>query len=112
MSVQSDLDGIVFVELLAEPRICARLAEATSVIWGSNGCDVVVDFGSVNLVKSESFSELMRLRRNVVNRGGRLVLCNLSGFTRGIFTVVCLEELFEFAADRNAAVELLREDDA
>jgi hypothetical protein len=52
-------------------------------------------------------SKLVMIRRRLVEVGGRLALCDASANVRGVFAATRLDEHFEFAADRAAAVAAL-----
>jgi anti-anti-sigma regulatory factor len=53
---------------------------------------------------STSISGLLRLRKLLTDCGHRLIFCNVPVATRSVFTVVGLDEVFEFADDKFAAL--------
>jgi hypothetical protein len=52
-------------------------------------------------------SKLVMIRRRLAEAGGRLVLSDASANVRGVFAATRLDEHFQFAADRAAAVAAL-----
>lgn len=77
----------------------------------SNKCqyDVIVDLSKVEIINSWNISNLLILRGMLEEAGRKLVLCNISTVTRCIFTVAGLSDVFVFADDRSAALEIIRE---
>jgi anti-anti-sigma factor len=77
---------------------------------------VVLDLRNTRYVSSIAFWPLLALRRQLSDRGGRLIVCGLSGAVHDIFTTTkmvssagALNAPFEMASDREAAVAMLVE---
>jgi anti-anti-sigma factor len=75
---------------------------------------VVLDLKNTRYVSSIAFWPLLALRRQLADKGGRLIVCGLTGAVRDIFTSTkmvssegSLNAPFEMAPDREAAVALL-----
>jgi anti-anti-sigma factor len=88
--------------------------EFLMVYLPSGATSVVVDFQAVNYLSSAGFRPLLSLNRQVRERGGRLVLCNLSKEVEEIFAVTRLisssrshPATFEVQKDVPAAVASL-----
>jgi anti-anti-sigma factor len=78
---------------------------------------VVLDLKNTRYVSSIAFWPLLALRRQLGERGGRLIVCGLTGAVHEVFTTTkmvssagSLNAPFEMAPDRESAVALLAED--
>jgi anti-anti-sigma factor len=88
--------------------------EFLMVYLPSGATNVVIDFQMVTYLSSAGFRPLLSLNRQVRERGGRLVLCNLSKEVEEIFAVTrlissskSLPATFEVQKDVPAAVAAL-----
>jgi anti-anti-sigma factor len=77
---------------------------------------VVLDLKNTRYVSSIAFWPLLALRRQLADRGGRLIVCGLTGAVHEVFTTTkmvssagSLNAPFEMAPDRESAVALLAE---
>jgi anti-anti-sigma factor len=80
---------------------------------------VVLDLKNTRYVSSIAFWPMLALRRQLSDRGGRLIVCGVTGAVYDIFTTTkmvssagSLNAPFEMASDREAAVALLAEESA
>ena len=104
MSVEFCNEGRILVNLPAEPEMRDKLDSiAEKVGWAINA-DVAIDFSAAEIVTSLSLCRLLRLRKLLLDRGHRLILCGLGNSTRGIFAVTGLDNVFEFADDETATL--------
>jgi anti-anti-sigma regulatory factor len=71
-------------------------------------CDVIVDCSNVEIINSWNISNLLILRGILEDAGRKLILCSVSTVTRCIFVVAGLSEVFVFADDRSAALDIIR----
>jgi anti-anti-sigma factor len=108
MSFQNWSDDIILVDLPREPRMRSELKTLIEIVRDRGDCDVVVDFSSVDIMTSTSISGLLRLRKLLTDCGHRLMFCNVPSATRSVFSVVGLDEVFEFADDKFAALATLQ----
>lgn len=104
MGIQNWSDDIVLVDLPAEPQIGDELKDVIEIVRDRGDCDVVLDFSSIDIIISSSLSKLLKLRKLLADCGHRLVFCNTAAATRGIFTITGLDEVFDFADDKFAAL--------
>lgn len=104
MTIHHPPENLIVVELPPkEFQIAEELRQVNEIIGENPGCDVIIDFLSVEAITSSSLSNLLILRALLAEEGNRLVLCNVSFITKCVFNVAGLVELFEFAADKPAA---------
>jgi anti-anti-sigma factor len=64
--------------------------EMLAVYLSAHGVNVVLDFQNVKYLSSSGFRPLLRLNRQVRERGGRLILCSLCAEVKEIFAVTRL----------------------
>jgi anti-anti-sigma factor len=108
MGFQNWSDDIILVDLPREPRMRSELKTLIEIVRDRGDCDVVVDFSSVDIMTSTSIAGLLRLRKLLGDCSHRLIFCNVPAATRGVFSVVGLDEVFEFAEDKFAALASLQ----
>jgi anti-anti-sigma factor len=109
MGIDNSSHGILTVDLPPEPEMGQELKAVAKVVQDEEDCDVVVDFSNSDIVTSSSISKLLRLRKLLIDRGHRLILCNAAPATEGIFEVCGLDVVFEFAADKPAALASIKQ---
>lgn len=73
------------------------------------GARLAVDFEGVQALSSSVLGSLVAVHRRLVQRGGRLVLCNLHRRVAEIFNITRLSDLFSIHPDAGAAVAVLRQ---
>ncbi len=88
--------------------------EFLAVYEAARATHLVVDFEGVTYLSSAGFRPLLRLNRTVRERGGRLLLCNLSPEVHEVFAVTrlisddrAIPAAFEVQRDVPAAVGCL-----
>jgi anti-anti-sigma factor len=79
---ESELHGDGLTGMLAEELLAA--------VSGPGPQRIVLDFQKVTFITSAVFEALFRLRRKILDRGGRLVLCGLSPPLAEVFHVARL----------------------
>jgi anti-anti-sigma regulatory factor len=108
MGFQNWSDDVILVDLPREPRMRSELKTLVEICRDRGDCDVVMDFSTVDIMTSTSISGLLRLRKLLADCNHRLIFCNIPAATRGVFSVVGLDEVFEFAEDKFAALATLQ----
>ena len=101
MTIKNWSDNIIIVNLHKELRISEELKNVNEIISNRDNCDVIVDFSDVDIVTSSDICNLIILHTSLRKRGRRLILCNVAVLTKCIFTVAGLDELFDFADDKD-----------
>lgn len=105
-----DQDGI----LLAEFWDCWRLDPAPvqelragyeAHLRKGGRPEVVIDLSGVGFAGSAALGNFVALHRVARPKGGRLIFCNVEPTVTEAFRASKLEPLFEFVADRAAAIE-------
>ena len=90
-------EGIVTVELTAQSKSLDELDAVTEAVREKGNCDVVLDFGNVEVIDSPGIMRLLDLRDAVTERKNRLVFSGVSDQTKSIFVVTGLDCVFEFS---------------
>jgi anti-anti-sigma regulatory factor len=108
MSFQNWSDDVILVDLPREPRMRSELKTIIEIVRDRGDCDVVVDFSSADIMTSTSIAGLLRLRKLLGDCSRRLIFCNVPAATRNVFSVVGLDEVFEFADDKFSALAYLQ----
>ncbi|UCC23207.1 MAG: STAS domain-containing protein [Planctomycetota bacterium] len=99
MNTQNSSKNAVLVDLPPEPKMRDKIRAVFESFHNRAGCDVVMDFSSVDIMATPSISGLLGLRKLLVDSGHRLILRNVASATRGIFTVTGLDAVFDLAED-------------
>jgi len=107
MPIQSIDSGTVCVTVPKNPHLSYELSAVTEHINRCGPCDVILDFSQVEGITSESISNLLILHKFISEQNRSLVLCNVPLATRSIFTIVELEEVFDFANSKDEALQSL-----
>jgi anti-anti-sigma regulatory factor len=108
MRVEELSDDVLLVVLPKEPRLRTELAKLNETLGKRKDCDVIIDLSLVEIITSSSISNLMILHSLLDEHGRKLILCNVALPTKGVFKTVGLDELFDFAVSRPAALALLQ----
>lgn len=109
MSIESPSQELVLVNLPVDAgQIDKELKELNGSVGSSSECDVIIDFSTVEIITSSSISNLLILHSLLLEKGHRLILCNLRIPTKCIFTVAGLTDVFTFAGDRAQALALIK----
>jgi anti-anti-sigma regulatory factor len=103
MGIQYWSQDIILVSLPGDLQEQEELQEVLEIVRDGGAYSVVVDFSRVDVAGGGTLTRLLELRRLLQPRGHRLVLCGLAPATRGIFTVACLDGVFDFVPDQGAA---------
>lgn len=104
VSIQTWSDTIRVAELQDDPAFTDDVVSLTEHIEASSVFDIVLDFRGVNYLNSSNIAKLLRLRKAVILKGRRLVLCNVGTQVWSMFLVTGLEKVFEFADNVDTAL--------
>ena len=105
MGIQHFSDNVLLVRLPEQPQQGDELEEVSNVLSEEVDRDVIIDFSEVRLLTSETLCRLIVLERLLMRSGRVLVLCNVSGDIKHVFIRTGLVSIFEFAKDKEAALE-------
>jgi anti-anti-sigma factor len=71
--------------------------------------DVVIDLSGVGFAGSAALGNFVALQRLVRSKGGRIVFCEVDPTVAEVFRASHLESLFEFVANRPAALRAIQD---
>jgi len=109
MAIQNVSEGIILIDLPHDgAKRADELKSLNETISKKNDCHVIVDFSNVEIINSWNISNLLILRDLLRESGHQLVLCGIATVTKCIFVVAGLSEIFVFADDRPAAIDIIR----
>jgi anti-sigma B factor antagonist len=74
-----------------------------ALVGGLKAGRLELDFGNVTYLNSSALGLLLRLRKALQARGGRLTLCHLAPQVYGVFEVTKLHTLFDIRQSERAA---------
>ena len=108
MSIHRWSEDMILVDLPREWEKHDELQTVIGMVRDRSGCDVVIDFSHVDVPSGACLRGLLEVRRLLNDCGQKLTLCSVAPATRGVFTIARLDDLFEFAEDRFAALASLQ----
>jgi anti-anti-sigma factor len=76
-----------------------------------SGAHVVLDLSDVHYMNSSNIAKLLRLRKMIVERDGKLVLVTPSPQVWSVFTVTGLDKVFHFAGDLKSGIDSVQRGD-
>ena len=107
MSSQDWSDNIKMVDLLDDPEFTDELNSVTEEMEGLPK-DVVLNLAQVKFLNSSNISRLLKLRKVLIDRKSRLVLCAIPIQVWGVFLLTGLDTLFDVAEDTASALATLQ----
>lgn len=108
MSIHRWSEDVILVDLPRELEKHNELQTVIGMVRDRGDCDVVIDFSHVDVVGGACLAGLLEVRRLLSDCGHKLTLCSVTPATKGIFIITRLDDLFEFAEDRFAALSSLQ----
>ena len=104
MGIQEWSDSITLVNLAKEPQLGEELEAVMEMVTKGKVRDVVIDFAEVDIITSSSIAKFLKLRKILMECGCRLVFSSVNARTKNIFTLIGLEDSFEFVQDQFVAL--------
>lgn len=109
MGIQKSSEDVILVDLPYDGSKRSDVLKKLNETVGNGGhCDVVIDFSAVEIINSWNISNLLILRDMLQDSRRQLILCNVTTVTKCIFVVAGLSEVFVFADDKPAALEMIQ----
>jgi anti-anti-sigma factor len=109
-----NVDGVLVAEFWESLRLDPAPVQDLRVHYethlrGHGRPDVVVDLSGVGFAGSAALGNFVALQRAVRAKGGRFLFCNVDPTVAEVFRASKLDSLFEFVADRDAALRAIIE---
>ena len=108
MKIESIAGDIIAFSVRGEPDLGDELRAITEMVADDVNSNVIVDFVCVDIIRSSSLTEMLKLRQLLVARGRRIVLCNIHPLTQSIMEITELNRVFSIVADKEAGISLIR----
>lgn len=99
MPLQKWSENILVVDLQNEPQFSEDMNALYDSIEESQKMDAVLNFADVSYVNSSNIAKMLKLRKLLTSKGGRLVVCSVNTHVWGVFLVTGLDKIFEFTDD-------------
>jgi len=103
MTIQNWSDDIILAELADDPQYTDETAALADTLSAKPG-HVVLNLGAVTFLNSSNIARLLRLRKQLINAGKKLILCGVNDQVWGVFLVTGLDKIFEFTNDVKGTV--------
>jgi len=96
MAIEKWSERVSIAHLAGDPQMSDDL-QALYEQAGQSPFDVVLDLGSVRYINSSHLARLLKLRKQMITAGGRLMLCAVDPQVWSTFLVTGLDKVFEFS---------------
>jgi anti-anti-sigma regulatory factor len=97
-------EEIILVTLEAEPDMAKDILALQQKLEDNEQQDVVIDFSRVDIITGGNLTQLLKTKKRIADCGKRLVLCNIAPTTKGIFTVMGYDDIFDVMKDKSVAL--------
>jgi anti-sigma B factor antagonist len=91
-----------------DPTVRAAAEEIESLIVDDGCRKLIFRFGPLACLYSVLIARLIKVRRSLAEKGGRLKLCEVSPQIMNVFESCQLQDYFEFCPDQAAALAALQ----
>jgi len=109
MSVDKWSDSIVVVHLADDPQFTDELEDLERhCTTAPKRPHAVLDFGAVNAINSSNLARLLKIRKQAIQAGRKLVLCNVGSHVLHTLLVTGLDNVFELSQDVSTALATLQ----
>jgi anti-sigma B factor antagonist len=98
MPIEKWSEKVVVVHLADDPQFSDDIETLAEMAAGRR-VDAVLDFSAVHFANSSNVGALLRLRKQMLDLGARLVLCGMGTQVWGVFLVTGLDKVFDLADD-------------
>ena len=110
MPIEKWSENVVVVHLADDPQFTDDLEQLEKSETGGRGREAhaVLDFAAVHFINSSNIAKLLRLRKQMMSRGCRLVLCSINTQVWGAFLITGLDKVFEYSDNVPTALATLQ----
>ena len=107
MTIQNWSDEIILAELADDPQYTDEAAALGDTL-SAKPANLVLNLGSVTFLNSSNIARLLRLRKQLINAGRKMILCGVNDQVWGVFLVTGLDKIFEFTNDVSTALAAMQ----
>ena len=109
MAIEQWSEDIWLIKLENEPALSEELAQAKDKAQRESKMpNIVLDLSAVTRLNSSNLSQILRLRKEAIDRDAKLRLAGLSDPIWAVFLTTGLDKVFEFAEDIPTALAALQ----
>jgi anti-anti-sigma factor len=106
MPVEKWSDSVVVVHLGDDPRFSEEMEAASGMTPPCHSA--VLDFSAIHYINSSNIASLLRLRRQIHDQNGKLILCNVGNPVWTTFLITGLDKIFEFTENVPTALATIQ----
>lgn len=103
-------DSIIIAELNDEPSFSEELDVLVNRLDAIEGTppDVIADMKAVTYLNSSNIAQLLKLRKKLQGRDGRLRVCSVCDPVWSVLLITGLDKIFEFTDDVSTSLASLQ----
>ena len=107
MPVEKWSESVVILHLADDPQFTDELEDLEE--YAADGRpNAVLDFAGVHGINSSNLARMLKLRKQTIQVGKRLILCNLGSHVLSTLLVTGLDNVFELSQDVSTALATLQ----
>jgi len=103
MTIENWSEDIILAEFADDPQYTDEAAALADRL-GEKPANVVLNLGAVTFLNSSNIARLLRLRKQLINSGQKLIICGVNDQVWGVFLVTGLDKIFEMTKDVSTAL--------
>ena len=107
MPIEKWSDQVCVIHLADDPQFTDDLQAFEDQAVQSPG-SAVLDFAAVHFINSSNIARLLKIRKHMVSKEKRLILCGITTQVWGEFLVTGLDKVFEFSDNVPTALATLQ----
>lgn len=111
MSIQRWSDNILLVTPPKPPGFNEDIGDAMTILQAENHHSVIIDMHEIDTLNSSNLSQLLRIRKHLLNHDGQLLLCSVTTGAWGTLLVTGLDAIFRFSDDVTTALTQIHVDE-
>ena len=108
MSIEKLSENILLVTLADEFQFVKDLESINEMVSKGSYYDVIVDFCEIAIGTSSVITNLLLLRKMLLEHDYRLILCKMSVLTQCAFTTLGIHGVFDIIDEKADAIESLQ----
>lgn len=105
-------DDIVICDLTDEPGLSEEMQDLITKLQERADAgqipNVVLNLSSISYLNSSNLAQLLRLRKLLIEQGGRMKLASVADPVWSIMLLTGLDKVFQFAPDKATAIASLQ----
>ncbi len=107
MTIENWSEDIILAEFADDPQYTDEAA-ALGDRLGEAPANVVLNLATVTFLNSSNIARLLRMRKQLINAGKKLIICGLNDQVWGVFLVTGLDKIFQMTNDVATALAAMQ----